>query len=454
MKFLIVDDETDIVGLIAIFLEGLWGDRVQITTASSGNQAVEILKKDPHFNCVICDFTMPNGKGDVVQKQILEQKLKIPFVLCSAHDQDFIDKNLPAPPDALVLKPFGLQALRAVFQKLRLGQDKLLQLQEETDYCKFPPTELLQRGTLSTDLYVKLSDNKYVKIMNQGDVFSQDDLHHYQGMDLKYLYLRKDDFVNLLDQMLKDFQNLGTMVSNLEDQTLTLPIKVHTMAREFLNRFGIDEKIKQVINESIDLTVKFIKAQPQLNDLFKKLELMEGSYLSTHSILLSYISCALAAQMEWVSSATNTKLATAAFMHDITLDDLTVEQCLKLEQQIIQKEVPIISNETMLKYHNHPLHAAEAVAKSVTNLPDVSVIIAQHHELPDGTGFPHRLTALMISPMSAVLIVAHHIVDIYFQSPKSFDLVSAVNQLPPSFHSGQFRPVVRALSDFVMKKNK
>ena len=52
-----------------------------------------------------------------------------------------------------------------------------------------------------------------------------------------------------------------------------------------------------------------------------------------------------------------------------------------------------------------------AIARSVEEIPpDVDVIISQHHELPDGTGFPRGLNYQRITPLSTVFIVAHDLV--------------------------------------------
>jgi HD-GYP domain-containing protein (c-di-GMP phosphodiesterase class II) len=58
----------------------------------------------------------------------------------------------------------------------------------------------------------------------------------------------------------------------------------------------------------------------------------------------------------------------------------------------------------------HPNDASDLTLLMTEILPDVDTVVAQHHELPDGTGFPRKLSGARISPLSSVFIVAHDLV--------------------------------------------
>ena len=53
--------------------------------------------------------------------------------------------------------------------------------------------------------------------------------------------------------------------------------------------------------------------------------------------------------------------------------------------------------------------------------PDVSVIIEQHHERPDGNGFPNGINFKRISVFSSIFIVAHDFVK-YVMNNKQVDV--------------------------------
>ena len=140
----------------------------------------------------------------------------------------------------------------------------------------------------------------------------------------------------------------------------------------------------------------------------------------------------------------------ASFLHDIALDDIDLPKIKIIEEEIKQRGNDVFRFPELLKYINHPQQAAELFNKIEEPIPDVSIILAQHHELPDGTGFPHKLNALMISPLAAVLIVAHHLVDAYFEAGKDLDLAGHINTIPQSFHRGNFRAVLHAMTDLAI----
>ena len=81
--------------------------------------------------------------------------------------------------------------------------------------------------------------------------------------------------------------------------------------------------------------------------------------------------------------------------------------------------------------------------------PDVDSIIAQHHERPDGSGFPRGLTHLRIGPLATVFIVAHDIVTYLFDNDiaganveKGLDLDKFIEQKSKTYQMGTFKKVI------------
>jgi putative nucleotidyltransferase with HDIG domain len=122
---------------------------------------------------------------------------------------------------------------------------------------------------------------------------------------------------------------------------------------------------------------------------------------------------------------------------------------LRMPPQILRKAGPLDSDELQLM-RLHPEWGAEMVAR-VPGLEAVALIVRLHHERPDGTGYPHGLTADRI-PMASRIVSA---CDAYgamtrrrdYSEP--LDVEAALEEL--ELNSGsQFDPlVVEVLASFV-----
>ncbi|MDD4974839.1 MAG: response regulator [Bacteriovorax sp.] len=82
MNILIVDDDDDLAEIIESYIKGIFHPGVVVHIASSGYDAIEILKTSKIDLC-ICDHNMPNGNGGSVLKYIINENQKTKFVLCS-----------------------------------------------------------------------------------------------------------------------------------------------------------------------------------------------------------------------------------------------------------------------------------------------------------------------------------------------------------------------------------
>ena len=89
--------------------------------------------------------------------------------------------------------------------------------------------------------------------------------------------------------------------------------------------------------------------------------------------------------MGWESDTTFHKLTLAAFFHDITISKPELAEFETMEQAN-----KIGSRTDFLEVKGHPMAAAEVLRKFREIPPDVDVIVAQHHERPNGKGLVSR----------------------------------------------------------------
>ena len=85
------------------------------------------------------------------------------------------------------------------------------------------------------------------------------------------------------------------------------------------------------------------------------------------------------------------------------------------------------------------------MAKNDENAPpDVENILMQQKELPDGSGFPKGIDYKQITPLSALFIVSHDLVDFMIEN-KNWSLYSYIKNRRKKFRGGFFLKIFQCL---------
>ena len=101
---LIVDDESDVLSLMKIRLEGAG---YKVLSASSGEKALELLEKNK-TDLVLLDLLLPKMQGEeVCQRMKSDHKLKqIPVIIITAHAPRIKETIHKICANDHILKPF------------------------------------------------------------------------------------------------------------------------------------------------------------------------------------------------------------------------------------------------------------------------------------------------------------------------------------------------------------
>ena len=99
----------------------------------------------------------------------------------------------------------------------------------------------------------------------------------------------------------------------------------------------------------------------------------------------------------------------------------------------------------MAAFMRHTDAAAELLACLPEVPANVDVILRQHHEQPDGKGFPKCLTYAQLSPLSCVFIVAHRMLNLEVGTDTKDQLLQFLGQLGPEYEKGTFGKIVNSI---------
>jgi HD-GYP domain-containing protein (c-di-GMP phosphodiesterase class II) len=197
-------------------------------------------------------------------------------------------------------------------------------------------------------------------------------------------------------------------------------------------------------DQAVNSAIALVKEGNKLADLLNSV--MKGNdFISEHSMMITYVCSQLGMHLGWDIKSTLEKISMAALLHDSVLpEELSHVRTLK------SKEALEFSEEQRKLILEHPEIVASEVSKVTTMYPDVDSILIQHHERPDGSGFPRGLKALSISPLSALFIIAEEFAHAIYGKEVNADLLNDIaDDFKAKFDKGNFRKPYQAFEKFL-----
>lgn len=357
-----------------------------------------------------------------------------------------------APEELLTKKNDNLQIVKRLnlIESMTRALDLLAKTapaplaQDGPSYCRIKAELLLSVAPLKGDIFIRLSGTKYVKIFNEGDEFNLDDLNKYtirKGID--YLYLLREQSGEFAK---KYVQELSKILSNSPS---TAQISINAMeqgnevVRQLYKTLGFTKEVQEIAKSQALLTVKVIGKSPNLGVILEKIKTLKGSYLSNHSTYTSFVCCAIASIMDWGSDTTFYKLSLASILHDLALDSDELAAINSLAE--LEDSKGKFKEEEIKAYKEHPQVVSELVKAMPGAPPEVDLIILQHHEFPDGTGFPRKLNQKFIASLAALFIIGHEITQAALKQGTGFKFQNYIKGVSSIYTLGSFRKIMIVL---------
>jgi CheY-like chemotaxis protein len=117
-----VDDESDYQCITKLFLEKI-DPRIQVESASSGEEALQLLKEQP-FDCVVSDYQMPTMDGLQLCTLVREQ-CQHPFILYTGSaNEEVAERAYAYGAVACVRKEMGTSHFRVLVNRIRTAVQK------------------------------------------------------------------------------------------------------------------------------------------------------------------------------------------------------------------------------------------------------------------------------------------------------------------------------------------
>lgn len=403
MKLILIDDHPESrAQLYEILDRNKAGPIWEAPSLQDGIEALESSAES--VTLVVCNY---RGTSKALTVLLLELSASIPCILFT--DTDY--PSIPREAALLAVKRDDVAGFKAIIEQLRKDGFFNKKTTADADFVRVDATNLTASKPLKTDLYLRLAPNRYCKRFHGKDVPNPSELEEYaKSHKIAGFYVKKDQVAALIASQadLIDAMNVEKEVAlqTAQDTAAESLELIHNV----VDQLGFTLELQELAKQNVSLLLKAFGDSPAFSDVLKRMRQHEGKYITAHSVMLAEVACAIAHKIGQGSESTFLKLTLSAVLHDITLTSNKLARRHRLE------EITAANGFTAHDAHFFKLHPVKAAeySRQLQQLPsDVDTIIIQHHEQPDGSGFPRGLRHHQINHLACIFIVAHDLLD-YF----------------------------------------
>jgi HD-GYP domain-containing protein (c-di-GMP phosphodiesterase class II) len=297
-----------------------------------------------------------------------------------------------------IQKPNLMNGVKEVFQKFKSQSEFSSNHSPMQSYFPISTRLLLSLNNMPVNIFLKLSDGKYVKVFSEGTVFDETDFLKYEGKGISQLYALNLSTDILVQKVQKIIENIskGTGKSNKAQAV----VEIQDLVLSTLKDYGFHEGLAPVVEAQINDTIKICEQDRTLSMLLNKMLKIKGSYISRHSFMLSAVTVALANKVGWNSETTSQKLVMSSLFHDVFL-----------KEDIINEVSYMVDKKDDEDFINHPQKAAQLLDKIPKVPPDTGRIVMEQHEVGEADGFPRAIAINETTPLGQLFTFSHYLVD-------------------------------------------
>lgn len=258
-------------------------------------------------------------------------------------------------------------------EKIERGSDLAIESFKEIEISLF------QLGQPSPfDIYVKLSDNKFVRMINAYSVIEPQKIGEHIKKGIAHYYILRGEHSKYLDEINKEFERiLSSSEIKLSDKREKF-VDYCAEISDYVNSVDLDKSslltAKKFVEKS-EIILKEVGAKSEeLSAFIQDIAMME--HVASVSMLVG-----LMLNKANAKESTYNDIVLTCLLHDIALKDTS---------PIIRSErIENLSKEDQETLFAHPKKGALYLA-SLNFKPALVEAVAQHHMRYDGSGYPKR----------------------------------------------------------------
>lgn len=393
-KILVVEDDDFFRDAISDYLTS---KKHEVTKAPNGKVAREVMSVQP-FDVVITDIQMPGLTGIELLEWSKVHK-PTPFVMMTGFSMLLETQSAyEMGAKEFLNKPFKNIELVSALDRI-LGVQKIFDVvPKQNEYCKVSIEEFVARPRTDFDIFIRLSESKYIKLANQGEEISKERVAHFKEKGVKFLYILKEDFSKLVKFNLK----ISEIIKNRDDISSEKKLNFLKYTGEVIleKAFvkGVDKESFSDAQNYLNMTVEVISDSDEYFDLLGMLN-SHSDFIYAHSIGVAMFSIMIARKMGFASSSTFTKLSMAGMFHDIGKKEI--------DKDILEKPRHLLTINERKIIESH-VNRGKEILLGIRSVPeDIIQMVSEHHEDISGQGYPANKTKNDFHPLSPILQCAN-----------------------------------------------
>lgn len=433
-------------------------DNIQVDTfrfnCFTAEEGIDLLKQKSDIDLIICDFEKEFLNGFKLFNYFKKANIQIPLILYTDENihnlKEFDGFNILNPKN-MCISPSVEQRMFQNHIRGILNPEKTFELVDkmENEFDCVRIIYFLRFNKSLCDVYLKISESKFVKIINEGDNYTRKFIEKFTDKKVKFLFIKKEVYENFCVNVLKTpfliFREDSETLDKEEVHSTTVEV-IHNL----IDYIGISPMVISLVDQVVEKIGNDLDRKEDLSKLLLQMR-DKRDYLYDHSYLVAYLSCAICMEMNWDSESTRKKLTMTAMLHDIGIEDADMALAIELNLP----SVTSYSKEQIDNFKKHPTKNAEMVRKSSRLPPNIDEIIEKHHENPKMTGFPRGLNATSITKISGIFNLAHNFInELYGHDFNAEKIPMILKKIEKEYDKGNYRNAVAALLAIMKKSNK
>ncbi len=290
---------------------------------------------------------------------------------------------------------------------------------------------------IGVEVHVHVS-GKYLKLNYANDVFVQI-LKKLQDKGVNEVFINEDDCKRIIEEVKQSLSD-----QSLNDTKMEKARRVEVVSAAFetvkgvINQLGVEPETVQLLKTINTRAMALLQDSPSLLAFIKEFK-KNCSEEFLLCILTNYVMSLIIDKFPWKSAQVKEKGALASLMCDMTLKADDFAQLRAWNRN---------GGELAERLKRHPVDIAEKLKKDKLLIPiETITIIEQHHELPDGSGFPYGISANRFNQLSAIFIVSQQFTERLHDSRYDYDKrVEIITEIRRRYSSKVFDKAVDALA--------
>lgn len=351
--------------------------------------------KNTYFDFILFDSSIREYGDEMLR---IVNNIKTPyFYLSDGNDDNFLPIRITKPYAFSNIVTLMQEKIGPINFDPKVGE----QLFTEGQYTSVKIEDIVNLKIAPFDYFIKINDQKYVKVAKEGMKVPTEILVKFQGKGLYIIYAKKDDYLNYLEKITQSSLNIKKLNIPKEMKVKFLA-KTSDMIMEQIMNDGISKEMFYSSKQILDSSIELITEDDNVFNLLKSLNDLDSNTYR-HSLAMAIYSVLIAKQLTWETEGNIFKISLGALFADIGLKKMPIQV---LENAHLWIDGPDLEN-----YKQHPLISAEILKQSKDIHQDILDIVSQHHENCDGTGYPKQLTRQSIHPLARVVRLSHEFVE-------------------------------------------